>query len=73
MKNEVKLGLAGQPHLIKKIENEFGEMVRKVPDYKTPGMPHHCISKPKEDATVLSEREMKMYRTGVGMLLYLVK
>jgi hypothetical protein len=48
-------------------------MVRKVADYKTPGMPHHCISKPKEDATVLSEREMKMYQTGVGMLLYLVK
>jgi hypothetical protein len=35
-------------------------------------MPDHHISKPKEDATVLSEREMKMYRTGVGMLLYLV-
>ena len=63
----------GQPHLIKKIENVFGDLVRKLPDYKTPGTPHHRITKPKEDATVLSEEEMKLYRTGVGMLLYLVK
>ena len=63
----------GQPHLIKKIENEFGEWVKKKPEYRTPGTPHHRITKPKEGATLLSEDDMKKYRTGVGMLLYLVK
>ena len=58
----------GQPHMIKKIEDTFSEMVRKRQNYKTPGTPHHQTTKPMEETG-----EQKLYRTGVGMLLYLVK
>ena len=63
----------GQPHMIKKIEDTFGEMVKKNQNYKTPGTPHHRIVKPTEETGKLTDEEQKLYRTGVGMLLYLVK
>ena len=63
----------GQPHMIKKIEDTFGEMVKKKQNYKTPGTPHHRTTKPTEETGKLTDEEQKLYRTGVGMLLYLVK
>jgi hypothetical protein len=38
-----------------------------------PGTPHHRIVKPTEETGKLTDKEQKLYRTGVGMLLYLVK
>ena len=59
--------------MIKKIENTFGEMVKRNQNYKMPGTPHHHIVKPTEETGKLTDEEQKLYQTGVGMLLYLVK
>jgi hypothetical protein len=63
----------GQPHMIKKIEKTFGEMVKRNQNYRTPCTPHHQIVKPTKEMGKLTDEEQKLYRTGVGMLLYLVK
>jgi hypothetical protein len=63
----------GQPHLIKKLEKKFGEMVMGLMKYKTPGTPHTGIVRPKEGDLLVDEPQQELYRSGVGMLLYLVK
>ena len=63
----------GQPHLIKKIENTFGNMIKGLPKYKTPGTPGLGIFKPISEGSVIAPKDQTIYRSGVGMLLYLVK
>jgi len=63
----------GQPHLIKKIASKFGDKVKNLPKYKTPGTPHIGLVRPNEGDNVVSPEEHREYRSGVGMLLYLVK
>jgi hypothetical protein len=63
----------GQPHLIKKLEKKFGEMVKGLMKYQTPGTPHTGIMRPKEGDLLVGEEQQELYRSGVGMLLYLVK
>ncbi len=62
----------GQPDLLKKLERNFGDIVKNVKIPQTPGTPHVTLQKPNEDSTLLSDEEQTMYRNGVGMLLYLV-
>ncbi len=42
-------------------------------EYKTPGTPQTGIVQPKEEDLLIGEHQQEMYRSGVGMLLYLVK
>jgi hypothetical protein len=63
----------GQPHMIKKILKTFGESVAKMPKYRTPGTPGVGLERPKEDESVISAEDQSLYRSGVGMLLYLIK
>jgi hypothetical protein len=63
----------GQPHMIKKIRKTFGEDVKGLPKYKTPGTPGVGLIRAEEDEALASPEEQKLYRSGVGMLLYLVK
>jgi hypothetical protein len=63
----------GQPHLCKKIELTFGNLVKGLPKYRTPGTPGVQITKPLDPKAIVSLKEQQMYRSGVGMLLYLVK
>ena len=63
----------GQPHLIKKLEATFGEDVSKLQRYKTPGTPGGRLLKPSERDSTLDESRQSRYRSGVGLLLYLVK
>ena len=66
-----KIGWIHQPHLIKKIEKKFGPMVMKLQSYKTPGTPGGSILRNPIDK--VDAEKQKIYRSGVGMLLYLVK
>ena len=66
-----KKGWIHQPHLIKKIEKNFGSIVKKMPKYGSPGTPRGIIK--KSDRTVVSIEEEAFYRSAVGQLLYLVK
>jgi hypothetical protein len=63
----------GQPHMVKKIKKTFAETVAKLPKYKTPGTPGVGLVRAKEGEQVATAEEHSIYRSGVGMLLYLVK
>jgi Reverse transcriptase (RNA-dependent DNA polymerase) len=64
-------GWIHQPHLIKKIEKKFGPLVKSLQRYKTPGTPGGSIL--RNTNAKIDEEKQKLYRSGVGMLLYLVK
>jgi hypothetical protein len=63
----------GQPHLIKNLENKFGDLVKTSQTYKTPGTPGQGVLRPKEGDEKITAEDQSIYRSGVGMLLYLVK
>ena len=63
----------GQPQMIKKLEKKFGERVKKLRTFHTPGTPGQGLCKAEKDDPGLSSTEQTEYRSGVGMLLYLVK
>ena len=63
----------GQPHLIKKLEKVFGEEVAGVKQFKTPGTPNFGIIRPTSEDQKCNPELQTRYRSGVGMLLYLVK
>jgi hypothetical protein len=64
-------GWIHQPHLIKKIEKKFGPLVKGLQNYRTPGTPGLSIL--RNPGTIIDPEKQKLYRSGVGMLLYLVK
>ena len=41
--------------------------------YSTPGTPNYRVIQAQPENTTLSDEQQKMYRSGVGILLYLVK
>ncbi len=45
--------------------------MKDVVNHSTPGSPHHVIV--REVSEKVSEKDQKIYQSGVGMLLYLVK
>ena len=63
----------GQPHMIKKIEKVFGEEVQGLQMYSTPGTPGVGLTKPKDGEATIGDEKQSRYRSGVGMLLYLLK
>ena len=63
----------GQPHLINKLEKKFGNQVTGKRQYLTPGTPGLNQIKEEDQSKLLSKEQQLMYRSGVGMLLYLVK
>jgi transposase InsO family protein len=62
-----------QPKLFKHLEQAFGKLVEDVREYKTPAAPKTTIVRPQPGDPLISVEKQKMYRSGVGMLLYLVK
>ena len=63
----------GQPHMVKKILHVFGKLVEDVRVPTTAGPPGVTIERPTEEMETLTPELQKLYRSGVGMLLYLVK
>jgi hypothetical protein len=63
----------GQPHLIKNLEKKFGDLVKSSQTYRTPGTPGQGVLRPREGDKRITQEEQSTYRSGVGMLLYLVK
>jgi hypothetical protein len=71
-KNKKKAWL-GQPRLLLNLEKKFGKTVEKLQTYRTPGTPGIGILRPETEEEKISDEEQSEYRTGIGMLLYLVK
>jgi hypothetical protein len=63
-----------QPKLIKHLNESFGPMVKHVNRvYKTPAGPKTVIMRPEPGDPLITSKEQTTYRSGVGMMLYLVK
>jgi hypothetical protein len=63
----------GQPHLISNLVKKFGDKVKNLRTYKTPGTPNLNMICNADNAPAVSSEEQKLFRSGVGMLLYLIK
>jgi hypothetical protein len=62
-----------QPNMIKKLERDFGTAATLVRKTTIPMGNCQTVLRPDEDAVLLSAEEQRKYRSGFGMLLYLVK
>jgi len=62
----------GQPHMVKKLLKTFGDEVRKLQKYRTPGTPGQALSMAEEKDRLPAEQHAQ-FCTGTGMLLFLIK
>ena len=62
-----------QSDLIRKIEKNFGDDLKSGRNYTTPGTPGQGVVRPKEGEKLIDKDQQTKYRSGVGMLLFLVK
>jgi hypothetical protein len=68
-----KCGSIGQPHLLKGLEDKFGEEVNNLSCYATPGTPRFKAVKSNDVVETIEMDKQSRYCSGVGMLLYLIK
>jgi hypothetical protein len=59
--------------LIKRPEEQFGPLVAEMRTYKTPATPRTNIQHPQKGEILISSKDQTKFRSGVGILLYLVK
>lgn len=59
--------------MISKLEKNFGEYICGLARYNTPGPPGEGIVRPESMDQLISEDDQKIFRSGVGSLLYLMK
>jgi hypothetical protein len=62
-----------QPKLLKHIKQEFGGLVESLKEISTPAPPRTMVKPPDIEDTLIRVDQQTTYRSGVGMLLYLVK
>jgi hypothetical protein len=55
------------------LEAKFGDSVKNKRVYNTPGTPRFKIVFPENDDDIIEPNLQSRYRSGVGMLLYLIK
>jgi len=72
-KNEKARAWIMQPQLIHHLREIFGEEVKDMQAYSTPGTPRLKIVRPTNGIEGINETMQSRYRSGVGMLLYLIK
>ena len=62
-----------QPKLLKHLKEQFGPLVANLKPVNTPASPRTNIGRPEKGDTLISATDQHKFRSGVGMLLYLVK
>jgi hypothetical protein len=62
-----------QPEMIKKLDIVFGKEATNLRDANVPMGPGITVIRPKDDDEKLNTDNQRKFRSGVGMLLYLVK
>jgi hypothetical protein len=65
-------GWLGQPSIIKNLEAKFGDLVKDMSIYRTPGTPGFSVKRP-EAGECISVAEQTKFRSAIGILLYLTK
>jgi len=62
-----------QPKLLKHLEESFGHFITTTRNFATPAGPKTTIIRPQMGDPLITAEEQTTFRSGVGMLLYLVK
>jgi hypothetical protein len=62
-----------QPHLINNLKEKFEKEVKNLSDDGTPGTPRFKIVRPTNETEKIDGNLQSKYRSGVEMLLYLIK
>ena len=62
-----------QPHLVKKLTETFGKLLKNRKSTHTPGTPRGIQTRPKEKENIVDSIKHKQFRSGVSSLLYLLK
>jgi Reverse transcriptase (RNA-dependent DNA polymerase) len=62
-----------QPDLLSKLEKTFKSAVEDMRVFKTPTIPGEIIIKTTDKDEIVDKSTHRMFRSGVGMLLYLIK
>jgi Reverse transcriptase (RNA-dependent DNA polymerase) len=65
--------LVMQPHFLKGLEDKSGEEVNNLSSYATPGTPRFKVVKSNDVVETIAMDKQSRYRSGVGILLYLIK
>jgi hypothetical protein len=55
------------------LKEEFGALVESLKDSQTPAPTRSMVKHPDKEDTLVPAEEQSKFRSGVGMLLYLVK
>jgi hypothetical protein len=61
-----------QPNLLRDLRSKFGEIIGEGIPAATPGAPKTIIMRPQEGDVLIGLRKQTEFRSGVGMLLYLI-
>ena len=59
--------------MIQNLQTKFGDLVKGGRNYLTPGTPNLYMIRPQDPTERLDKERQSLYRSGVGMLLFLVK
>ena len=70
--DDKRMAWLGQPNIVASLRGRFGDMVKDLRRYNTPGTPSLKVVRPQAEDRI-SEEEQAIYRSGTGMLLYLIK
>jgi hypothetical protein len=62
-----------QPKLINNLEEQLGPLVSGMRTYKTPAAPRTNTQRPEKGEILISLEDQTKFRSGVGMILFLVK
>jgi hypothetical protein len=62
-----------QPKLIQHLKEELGALVESLKDFQTPAPPRSMVKLPHKEDTLIPIENQTKFRSGVGILLYLVK
>ncbi len=62
-----------QPDTITKLQEKFGDEIKFLKNYEAPAAQGSAVIRPKDDEEKLKEVKQQKYRSGVGMLLWLMK
>jgi hypothetical protein len=62
-----------QPNLLRDLKGKFGEIIGKGKPAATPGAPKTTVMRPQEGDVLIGPEMQTQFRSGVGMLLYLIK
>ena len=66
-------GTIHQPYTLQKLENKFNKLVKNIRKTELPSAPGSMLKRPTELDVKIDEKLQNLYRSGVGILLYLTK